>query len=67
MNVIGDYWGQETIMQVMDLLKEYGDLFPKIFSNMKGIVGSLGEMKFQLKPNANPMKKRPYRLNPVYK
>jgi hypothetical protein len=34
---------------------------------MKGIVGELGEMRIPLKPDAKPVKQRPYRLNPVYK
>jgi hypothetical protein len=34
---------------------------------MKGIKGPMGEMKIPLKPDARPVKKRPYRLNPKYK
>jgi hypothetical protein len=34
---------------------------------MKGIVGELGEMKIPLKPEARPIRQRPYRLNPIYK
>jgi hypothetical protein len=34
---------------------------------MKGITGSLSAMKIQLKPDAKPVKRRPYRLNPKYK
>jgi hypothetical protein len=33
---------------------------------MKGIVGYLGAMKIQLKPDANIVKRRPYRLSPKY-
>jgi hypothetical protein len=32
MVVIGDYWDQEIVTQVVDLLKEYKDLFPGVFS-----------------------------------
>jgi len=53
--------------QVVDLLKEYEDLFPRSFSTMKGIVGSPREMTIQLKRDAKPVKKRPYRLIPRYK
>jgi hypothetical protein len=42
-------------------------MFPATFIDMKGIAGDLGEMKIPLKPEARPVKKRPYRLNPVYK
>jgi hypothetical protein len=34
---------------------------------MKGIKGPMGEMNIPLKPDARPIKKRPYRLNPKYK
>jgi hypothetical protein len=47
---IGDYWNDETIEKVEDLLREYQDLFPTTFSEMKGIAGDLGEMKIPLKP-----------------
>jgi hypothetical protein len=34
---------------------------------MKGIAGELGEMTIPLKPETIPIKKIPYRLNPIYK
>jgi hypothetical protein len=34
---------------------------------MKGIKGSMGEMKIPLKADEIPVKQRPYRLNPKYK
>ena len=64
---IGDYWNEETVEKIVDLLCEYQNLFPTTFSKMKGIVGELGEMKIPLKTHANPMKKRLYQLKPVYK
>jgi hypothetical protein len=64
---IGDYWSDETVEKIADLLHEYQDLFPTTFSEMKGIVGDLGEMKIPLKPGAKPVRQRPYRLNPKYK
>lgn len=57
MAIIGDYWDEETVTQVVDLLRKYEDLFPKSFS----------EMKIELKPEARPIKKRPYRFNPKSK
>ena len=42
MAIIGDYWDQETITQVVYLLKEYEDMFPRSFQDMNGIAGSLG-------------------------
>ena len=41
---IGDYWSDETIEKIVDLLWEYQDLFPMKFSDMKGITRHLGEM-----------------------
>ena len=34
---------------------------------MKEILVDLGEMKILLKPDAKPVRQRPYRLNPRYK
>ena len=64
---IGDYWDDETVSKITDLLHEFWDFFPTNFLEMKGIVGDLPEMKIPLKPDAKPVKRRPYRLNPRYK
>jgi hypothetical protein len=64
---IGDYWDEQTLESITELLRKYNDLFPTTFTEMKGIVGELGEMKIPLRPNARPIKQRPYRLNPIYK
>lgn len=48
-------------------MQEYQDVFAKEFQDMKGIVEELGIMKIPLKPDARPIKKRPYRLNLKYK
>jgi hypothetical protein len=42
-------------------------MFLTTFSEMKGIVGELGEMKIPLNPYVDPMKQIPYQLNLVYK
>jgi hypothetical protein len=49
------------------LLCEYQDLFPTIFSKMKGIAGDLGEMNISLKQGVKPVRQRTYRLNMKYK
>lgn len=67
MATIGDYWDEEKVNQVVDLLKEYQDIFLMSFSKMKGILGELGEMHIKLKLYAKLVKKRPCRLNPKYK
>ena len=64
MKAIEDYWDKQMVSEVTSLLKEHGDLFPKIFTELKGIHGYLGEIKFVLKPNSKPDKHRSYRLNP---
>jgi hypothetical protein len=35
--------------KIADLIRKYHDLFPTTFSEIKGIVGELGEMKIPLK------------------
>ena len=41
--------------KIMDLIHEFQDLFPTKFSEMKGILGDLGEMKIPLKLDAKPV------------
>lgn len=53
--------------KITELLYEYQDLFPTKFTDLKGIIGDQGMMKITLKPNAKPVKQRPYHLNPKYK
>lgn len=64
---IGDYWDEETVGKIIDLLHEYRDLFPTKFTEMKGIAGELGKMKIPLKPNAKLVRQQPYRVNLGYK
>ena len=64
---IGDYWDDETVGKIIDILHEFQDMFPMNFLDMKGIVTDLGEMKIPLNPDTKPIKQRPYRLNPRYK
>jgi hypothetical protein len=61
---IGDYWDEQTMTEIQAMLQEYEDLFPKSFSELKGIKGDLGEMNIELKPKAKTVKHRPYHLNP---
>lgn len=66
-SVIGDYWNEETVCKIIYLLHEYQELFPTKFTEMKGIIGDLGEMRIPLKPDAKLVRQRPYILNPHYK
>ena len=63
---IGDYWDDDIVGNIAELLTKYQDQFPTNISELKGIVGDLGVMKITLKPDARPPKQRPYRLNPKH-
>ena len=41
----GDYWDDDTVGKITELLHEFQDLFPTKFSEMKGISEDLAEMK----------------------
>ena len=60
MESIGDYWDEKTLERITELLCEYSDLFPKTFTEMKGIERELGEMNIPLKLEARPVRKTPY-------
>jgi hypothetical protein len=47
------------VENIADLLHDYQDIFPTTFSEMKGIVGELNEMKIPLKQDTKLVKKHP--------
>ena len=47
---IGDYWDDDIVGKVTELLIEYQDMFPMNFFELKGIFKDLGLMKITLKP-----------------
>jgi hypothetical protein len=53
---IGDYWDEQTMENIIELLREYNDLFPIMFTEMKGITRELGEMKIPLGTKARPIR-----------
>jgi hypothetical protein len=53
---IGDYWDEQTIESIAKLLHEYDNLFSMTFTEMKGIVGDLGEMKILLRDDARSIR-----------
>ncbi len=65
--MLGNYWDDATVANVIELLREYRDFFPTKIMELKGILGDLGMMKITLNLDAKPAKQRPYRLNPKYK
>ena len=42
---IGDYWDDETVESIVDLLRDYQDLFPTKFTEVKGILGEESRTK----------------------
>ena len=60
---VGDYWVEETMAKITDLMHEFQYLFPTKLSKIKGILGDLGEMKIPSKPYVKPVRQRPYGLN----
>jgi hypothetical protein len=52
----GDYWDEQTIESIAELLHKYNNIFPTTFTEMKGIDRKLGEMKIPLRPEARPIR-----------
>ena len=61
---VGNYWDEETMEKITDLLHGFQDLFLEKLSEIKGIPGDFGEMKISLKPDVKPVRQRSYYLNP---
>jgi hypothetical protein len=60
---IGDYWDEQTMIEIQDLLWKYENMFSTNLSKLKGIKRDLGEMRIELKPKSRLVKHRPYLLN----
>ena len=67
MEKIGDYWSEEQTTKIVNLLKEFQDVFTRDYKYLKGLVHEMGEMKIDIKPDLRPIKKRPYKLAHKYK
>ena len=39
---IGDYWPDQQTTEIIDLLKEYQDLFARDYKDLKGLVEEIG-------------------------
>ena len=59
--------GVKQTTEIIDLLKEFQDVFARDYKELKGLVEKMGEMKIENKPGARPVKKRPYKLEHKYK
>ena len=64
---IGDYWSEEQMTEIVNLLKEFQDVFARDYKDLKGLVHEMGEMKIDIKPDAWTVKKRSYKLAHKYK
>lgn len=64
---IGNYWDEDTLDTVVELLHEYQDLFPSKLFDLKRIVRDLGMMKLNVILDAKPVKQFQFWLNPKYK
>ena len=53
--------------EIVNLLKEFQDVFARDYKDLKGLVHEMGEMKIDIKPEARSIKKRPYKLAHKYK
>ena len=49
---VGDYQDEKTMENITELLHEYNDLFPKTFTEIKGIAGEIRDMNRPLRPEA---------------
>ena len=64
---IGDYWSEEKTTEIVNLLMEFKYVFAWDYKYLKGLVAEMGEMKIDIKPDAQPIKKIPYKLDHKYK
>jgi len=58
-----DYWDDIVVAQVTEIVSEFEDIFPRTFTDLKGIKEEADAMKIQLKEGIKPIKEKPYRLN----
>ena len=43
--MIGDYWNEHQTTEIINLLKEFQDVFARDYKDLKGLVQEMGEMK----------------------
>ena len=48
---IGDYWSEEQTIEIVNLLKDFQDVFSRDYKDLKGLVHEMGEMKINIKPD----------------
>jgi hypothetical protein len=53
---VGNYWMEKETFDIVDLLKEYQDVFARDYKYLKGLVEEMGEMKIELISGTKPIK-----------
>ena len=53
--------------EIVNLLKELQDVFARDYKDLKRLVHEMSKMKIDIKPDAWPVKKMPYKLAHKYK
>ena len=48
---IEDYWSEEQTTEIVNLLKEFQDVFARDYKDLKGLVHEMGEMNIDIKPD----------------
>ena len=48
---IGEYWTEAQTIEIVNLLKEFQDVFARDYKDLKGLVHEMGEMKIDIKPD----------------
>ena len=48
---IGDYWNEQQTTEIVNLLREFQDVFVRDYKDLKGLVQEMGEMKIDTKPD----------------
>jgi hypothetical protein len=64
---IGGYCTNKQIVDIINLLKEYHEIFSRDYKDLKGLVEEMGEMKIKLILGAKIIKNQPYKLAHKYK
>ena len=58
MEKIGDYRSEKQTTKILNLLKEFQDVFAREYKDLKGQVHEMGEMKIDIKPDHSTCKEK---------
>ncbi len=64
---IGDYWSEQQMTKIVDLLKEFQDVFARDYKDLRGLVQEMGHIKINLIVGTWPVRKGPYKIVHKYK